>query len=609
MRAFSKRLENTGGKLIRFGDTMNGAVKRGFGAVTRGAKLAAASVTALSGALAAIVYNSAQSTEEVNRFARRLGVSTRFLSEMSFAGRQFGIETEAMVDGMKELSMRTEEFALTGKGPAAEALERIGIGQKEAASAAGDTARLFQVVRDRLSSVQNAASRQRLADELFGGSGGEQMIELLQLSRQEINTLRGEARQAGASVTEEQAAIAREFTQSFDRLKSIGGGLMRLFSVQIMPVVTDAFRGVADTLMENRDKVVEFGKRVAAAIKSAIPRIKEFVSGFGDADSILSDVMATVKVVAGVIKSAIETFVALPESVQKGVAAAVLFSGAIGPIAKILGGLLSGPIAGLVGALPGLAGGFTAVAGMALRFVPVIGAVLTGVALAVTIFKNWGAIVEIAKAAISGLIGAAKEFAGSVVDAIKGAVSGAVNSVKQFGTRVKEGFVAGFQSVKQALKDFGRGFIDFWRQLPGNIVEFVAQIPGKVMDALGNLGKRLKDWAMGAVRGVADAFKGLYNTLVGNSIVPDMRDDISAEFAGMTEDSTGHSRELAAGVSENFDGAAAASTDSAAARARGAGGAGGGSSYVDMRHAVIRDDRDLEDRLGRKGVRMLGGLA
>ena len=76
-----------------------GAIAAGTAALTRGATQAVRSLA------------------ELSQQAERAGVSVTAFQELKFIGEQNRIDVGAMVDGLKELQLRADEFIVTGKGP------------------------------------------------------------------------------------------------------------------------------------------------------------------------------------------------------------------------------------------------------------------------------------------------------------------------------------------------------------------------------------------------------------------------------------------------------------------------------------------------------------
>jgi len=130
---------------------------------------------------------------EAQRMSKRLGVGVEALQRLTYVGKQFGIQSEAMRDGLKELSLRADEFAKTGSGPAAEVFERLGFTKSQVNQMKGDTEALFTAVQSKIQGVQNTAAKQRIADELFGGQGGEQLVQMISQSSSKLEEMKKSA--------------------------------------------------------------------------------------------------------------------------------------------------------------------------------------------------------------------------------------------------------------------------------------------------------------------------------------------------------------------------------------------------------------------------------
>lgn len=373
-----------------------GRVGQRFGTMTseigRFARGAAVGIGALGGAIVALTRQQSEGIEELTRWANRIGVTTEYLSELDSVAGRFGLGTEDLVDGLKELSLRADEFAFTGAGPAAEAFERLGFSQAEVNEMAGDTAAMFEIVRERMSHIIDDAARQRIADELFGGTAGERMIEVLQLTQAELDAMREEARAAGATVTQEQSAIAREMSLSFGRLGAVIRGVTRSVSVELMPAVTTAFGGLADHLIENREQIVQLGAAVAERIGAAIPVALELAKGVG-----------TVAARIGEGIGALADFVGGWENLGV-IVGTVLAGRVIVSVGAFLGSIvgLGRAMWALAPALPVVAAGIRAI-GVALAANP-IGLAVTAIAGgALLIYQNWESIEPRLRAVIDAI--------------------------------------------------------------------------------------------------------------------------------------------------------------------------------------------------------------
>lgn len=268
--------------------------------LARVARIGGVGLTVAAGAAAAMTRNVAENMTEQQNWSKRLGVSTEFLSNLSYAAGQFGAENDAVIDGLKELSLRADEFAKTGKGSAEEAFTRLGFSRKEIKALSSDTEALFDAVKDKLEEIDNVAARQRILDELLGGTGAEQLTEFFSITREELEKYLQESRKAGAEINDQNAEIARNFERRYDRVGQVLVGLQRTVGIAVMPSLTGGLERFGDLLIENRDEVAAFSEAVVDRVGRAIPAFLEMTSGIGKvADKTMTAVGAVAELVGG----------------------------------------------------------------------------------------------------------------------------------------------------------------------------------------------------------------------------------------------------------------------------------------------------------------------
>jgi hypothetical protein len=69
--------------------------------------------------------------DSIDKAAKVAGVTTTFLQEMRFAGDQLGISTKLVDEGFRRFGRRLGEFVNSGGGPAAKAIESLGISVRD----------------------------------------------------------------------------------------------------------------------------------------------------------------------------------------------------------------------------------------------------------------------------------------------------------------------------------------------------------------------------------------------------------------------------------------------------------------------------------------------
>lgn len=279
---------------VALGNTLRHAVALGKGLAIAGGAAAGAvwAITRMIGGVATL-------GNEIKISSERLGVGAGWLQEWQYAAQQFGVGNDALIDGFKELSLRADEFVMTGSGGAAEAFKRLGITVKDLRGTAGDTEAMLNLVQSRLGGIQNDAAKQRIFDELFGGSGGEQMVTLLTQSREELDKLRQAARDNGAILSDEDIEQSRAYVRNMNDLSNSLQGIKNAVMTTLMPTMNQWLSSLRDLFKANRAVVTQqllgglkqlwTGLR---AVGSAVAGVAGLVGGFGNLLGIVAGLLA-----------------------------------------------------------------------------------------------------------------------------------------------------------------------------------------------------------------------------------------------------------------------------------------------------------------------------
>ncbi|MHA7870582.1 MAG: phage tail tape measure protein [Salipiger thiooxidans] len=169
--------------------------------------VAGAAATAV-GVLTSNLTQGVRAVAQIGDEARRSGLGVEAFQALGYVATQSRIPIDALVDGMKELNLRADEFIVTGKGPAAEAFARIGLEAPE---------ELLLEIIGRMEDLDRAAQI-RVADEIFGGTGGERFVELLARGEDGMRAMMQEAREMGLVMEAELVAKAQRIDAEFSRL-------------------------------------------------------------------------------------------------------------------------------------------------------------------------------------------------------------------------------------------------------------------------------------------------------------------------------------------------------------------------------------------------------
>jgi hypothetical protein len=219
------------------------------------------------------IRNATKSIAEMKAEAARAGIAVAPFQELAFAAQQTKIPLDALTDGMKELQLRADEFVVTGKGPAAEAFERLGYGAEDLGKRLKDPVALFDDVIRRLKSFDRAAQI-RILDEIFGGTGGERLVTLLDDGARSLEEMRGRARELGVVLSDDVVDKAAELDARFNEI-----------AATIDANVKTGLIAAADVLASMIDYAVELDKNLQSIGNASFwTDIRRFM-GYTDEDA------------------------------------------------------------------------------------------------------------------------------------------------------------------------------------------------------------------------------------------------------------------------------------------------------------------------------------
>ncbi|KAB6716271.1 phage tail tape measure protein [Roseobacter sp. TSBP12] len=142
------------------------------------AGIAAGAITASLDMVLSNIGRTVNGIAQIGNEAKRSGLGVEEFQEWSYVADQNRISVDSLVDGFKELNLRVDEFTVTGVGPAAEALQRLGYTSDELKEKIKKPSDLMLEMLGRMEGLDKAAQI-RISDELFGGTAGERFVELL----------------------------------------------------------------------------------------------------------------------------------------------------------------------------------------------------------------------------------------------------------------------------------------------------------------------------------------------------------------------------------------------------------------------------------------------
>lgn len=186
--------------------------------------------TGLFAGITSDIQGTVKGIAEIGDEAKKAGVSVTAFQEWKFVADQNRISVDALTDGLKELSLRADEFVTTGAGSGAEAFTRLGFTADELAEKLKDPSALMLEIIGRLQGFDKAAQI-RIADEVFGGTGGEQFVQLIGQGEAALRRTIERAHETGQVLDAEMIEKAAELDRRFNELSGTVGNFFKAFAV------------------------------------------------------------------------------------------------------------------------------------------------------------------------------------------------------------------------------------------------------------------------------------------------------------------------------------------------------------------------------------------
>ena len=194
------------------------------------------------------VRETARAVAEVGDAAKRAGLDLVAFQELKYVAEQNRIGVDQLVDGIKELNLRADEFVTTGGGSAAEAFQRLGYNAERLGEKLEDPSALFSEIVGKLQNLDRAGQI-RVMDEIFGGSAGEQFVQLIDQGEQGIRNTIEAAHELGLVMSQDLVDQADNLDRKFQAVEAtVGNGLKVAIvaAANALAVFIDLFQDVED---------------------------------------------------------------------------------------------------------------------------------------------------------------------------------------------------------------------------------------------------------------------------------------------------------------------------------------------------------------------------
>ncbi|ORE94100.1 Phage-related minor tail protein [Stappia sp. 22II-S9-Z10] len=250
----------TGDARSLLGGTLGALTAIGPGTGVYGAVGGFAGGAALSGVAA-----NARALADMNAEAERAGLTFEQFQELDFAFSKERVSIDALVDGFKELNLRADEFIRNGTGGGEEFFRLLGYSADELRGKLSDLPELLFDILDRSQSL-GRAGQMRALDELLGGTGGEQYVQLLDAGTDALRASVAESRQLKIILSSDIAVRAQEVNARFETLSRIIGTNVKEGLVDVGELIVAIGDNIADWLPDAENFVTSLADAQARSL-------------------------------------------------------------------------------------------------------------------------------------------------------------------------------------------------------------------------------------------------------------------------------------------------------------------------------------------------------
>ncbi|MCK9492688.1 MAG: phage tail tape measure protein, partial [Sulfurimonas sp.] len=231
---------------------------------------AGAAMTAAGGLMvgtaAKIVGSYAKAGDEINKMALRTGVSEDALSRWRVAAQRSGTDLVAVETGVKRMQ-RSIIGLSDGLAENTRSFARLNLNLEDLQDLKPEEQ--LRLIMARMADIEDPTLRAATAQEILGRSGTA-LLPALENGAKGLEDLMKVAEETGEVFDKEAAKAAAEYQDSMRDMWGAITGLVRVFAVELMPVLREVIERVKDAAVGAREWIEDNRELVAGLSRFAL---------------------------------------------------------------------------------------------------------------------------------------------------------------------------------------------------------------------------------------------------------------------------------------------------------------------------------------------------
>lgn len=188
-------------------------------------------IAAAAGVAVVGVNKAIDAADALNDMSAKLGIGVEKLSAWGYAAGQAGTDLESLETGLTKLNRSIAE-AMDGNTAQADAFRALGISITDASNATS----VMPQIADHFAGIESAATKTKLAMELFGKSGAE-LIPFLEQGSAGLSAMELRAAALGVTLDKKTAKAAGEFKDRMDDVHAITDAVWKQLAAALLPAL------------------------------------------------------------------------------------------------------------------------------------------------------------------------------------------------------------------------------------------------------------------------------------------------------------------------------------------------------------------------------------
>lgn len=289
MEDLGEQLEETGETERSFGDAIrdvsgflgleacpaveNFAAK--FDGVNEKVGTAILTIGTLVTTLGSLTMKTAEASKEIMNVSQTMGMTTDQYQQWDYALKMVGYSAESASGDLAALAEKAMDAA-NGTGEGAEMFAMLGMSVKDASGQLKSQNELFTETVLKLQDMEDVTKRNAIASALLSTTG-EQLVPILNMTKEELKGLFKEARDTGYVMSGETLDGFQDLNEAMAKFDGVVDGLSNKFAVALLPMLTALFSAISSIPTPVLQLIITFASVVASVV--AVSKAVESVTG------------------------------------------------------------------------------------------------------------------------------------------------------------------------------------------------------------------------------------------------------------------------------------------------------------------------------------------